>query len=210
MPNDTSNTNITTTDNATEKLQPWHRQPWDCDAGYRAFHDFYLQLEPGKRSVDEAYRKFKTRSVQDVQQKCNIKRAPGTWVCWSQGRIWDGKNGKDYDGAISWKLRAQAYDDYIRSQTDKLDQERRIQQELEMRNDLFKFAHKITKKLETAKTDISGYSDIKKALESIELSIAISKGEHIANVFKGDFRGALTYEQADALMDKISQCKKNS
>ena len=87
----------------TDDRQPWQRQPYETDAAFNAFHEFYL-TQGHPRSVDEAYRQYKGYT------KDKQKRAVLSFRRWSQGIK---KDGSPIEGGMSWEERARAYDDYL-------------------------------------------------------------------------------------------------
>lgn len=92
---------------------PWDRQPKESEEAYSAFLT-YRDLGEG-RTVPEAYRQAK--------RKPDARQPNGTWNKWAASR--------------DWATRAQAYDDHLRSERDKVAAaearkwERRRQQHLE-------------------------------------------------------------------------------
>ncbi len=89
----------------------WARQPWDSDASFARFHEYYLPQE-SPRSLNEAYRRYLAdrRGPDKGQTKAREKEAPGGWRRWFRGQ--NGK-GQPIPDAKTWEQRAAAYDDYL-------------------------------------------------------------------------------------------------
>lgn len=88
---------------SNEVQEIWYRQPYETDAAFNAFHEFYL-VQHHPRSVDEAYRQYKGYT------KDKQKRAVLSFRRWSQGVH---KDGSPIAGGLSWEERAHAYDDHL-------------------------------------------------------------------------------------------------
>jgi len=100
------------------KTKLWERQPWDTDTSYANFHTYYLSQKAGKRTLAEAYRRYRrAKGYEEVEVS-----PPGGWNKWYYGQDSKGRNlpGSVYANAIPWKKRAEAYDDvmYRGEQTD--------------------------------------------------------------------------------------------
>lgn len=84
----------------------WERQPWDTNASYQAFKDYYLPAEEPGRLIN-AYR--------DYRRQMGVKQAPskvpGTWSAWSRGR--HPTSGEPIPGAATWAERAAAFDAHV-------------------------------------------------------------------------------------------------
>lgn len=95
----------------------WERQPWDTNASYRAFKDFYLpESEPGR--LIKAYRRFQRQKGVKKASKNEPTKVPGSWSNWNRGC---GSDGKPIEGAVSWAERAAAFDEHVdRQQLQKL------------------------------------------------------------------------------------------
>lgn len=88
-----------------KKKKLWERQKWDTQASFRYFHEYYLS-QIGRRSLNEAYRKYR---LQTGDEPVRHKRAPSAWRNWFQGKNF---SGKKIPGAVTWTKRAEAFDDY--------------------------------------------------------------------------------------------------
>ena len=84
----------------------WERQPWDTNASYTAFKDFYLPAEEPGRLIN-AYRAHRRQT--GTKQVPN--RIPGNWSAWSRGR--HPTTGEAITGAITWAERAAAFDAHV-------------------------------------------------------------------------------------------------
>ncbi len=87
----------------------WERQPWDTTASFDRFHRFYLPQER-PRSLNEAYRRYRSEKGQKEARPDATLEAPGSWRRWFRAQ--DGA-GQPIDGAKTWEQRAQAYDDHL-------------------------------------------------------------------------------------------------
>jgi len=115
----------------------WERQPWDTDKSYANFHTYYLSQEASIRSLAEAYRRY--RRAQGYK-KVEVA-PPGVWYKWSYGQDNDGKNPPDsvWTDALSWKKRAEAYDDFLYQQ----EQAKWINRRLAIREDEWTIGDKL-------------------------------------------------------------------
>lgn len=84
----------------------WERQPWDTNASYTAFKDFYLPAEEPGRLIN-AYRTHRRQT--GTKQVPN--RVPGNWSAWSRGR--HPTTGEPIPGAVTWAERAAAFDAHV-------------------------------------------------------------------------------------------------
>ncbi|MBK7916487.1 MAG: hypothetical protein IPJ94_09535 [Chloroflexi bacterium] len=84
----------------------WERQPWDTNASYKAFKEFYLPAEEPGRLIN-AYREY--RRQMGVKQAPS--KVPGTWSAWSRGR--HPTSGEPIPGAATWAERAAAFDAHV-------------------------------------------------------------------------------------------------
>jgi len=84
----------------------WERQPWDTNASYTAFKEFYLPAEePGRLlKAYQAYGRHKGA-------KRASEKVPGNWSRWSRGR--HPTSGEPIPGAVTWAERAAAFDAHI-------------------------------------------------------------------------------------------------
>jgi hypothetical protein len=84
----------------------WERQPWDTNASYAAFKDYYLPAEEPGRLIN-AYREYRRQmGVKQVPIK-----VPGTWSAWARGR--QPTTGEPIPGAATWPERAAAFDAHV-------------------------------------------------------------------------------------------------
>lgn len=90
--------------------EPWERQPWDTNASYAAFHNYYLVLETEKRSTARAYRHY--RQDHGHTPKGRGRQANAQWTKWAAGLNYRGKKpkGSAYENSLTWAERAAAYD----------------------------------------------------------------------------------------------------
>lgn len=99
----------------------WERQPWDTNASYQAFKDYYLpENEPGR--LIKAYRQYWQETGREKGTKGARKNStvhvdsreptavPGRWSAWSRGCD---SNGKPIPNAYTWAQRAAAFDAHI-------------------------------------------------------------------------------------------------
>lgn len=84
----------------------WERQPWDTNASYTAFKDFYLPAEEPGRLI-KAYRSYRRQKG----AKQASKKVPGSWSAWSRGR--HPTSGEPIPGAVTWAERAAAFDAHV-------------------------------------------------------------------------------------------------
>ena len=84
----------------------WERQPWDTNASYTAFKDFYLPAEEPGRLIN-AYRAHRRQT--GTKQVPN--RIPGNWSAWSRGR--HPTTGEAIPVAVTWAERAAAFDAHV-------------------------------------------------------------------------------------------------
>jgi len=92
------------TDNGRPPL--WERQPWDTNASYKAFKEFYLPAEEPGRLIT-AYQTYRRQmGAKSAPQKVN-----GTWSAWSRGR--HPTSGEPMPGAATWAERAAAFDAHV-------------------------------------------------------------------------------------------------
>jgi len=91
--------------------KPWHRQSGETPTAYARFRDFYL-IQDERRSVDQAYRLYyANRHGLDASSKqVKKKTSPGGWRQWSMGNKWD---GTPVPGLLSWRERANAWNDHL-------------------------------------------------------------------------------------------------
>ncbi len=95
---------MTSTDGRSPFL--WERQPWDTNASYKAFKDYYLPAEePGRLAT--AYREYRRQ----IGGKEAARKVPGIWSAWSRGR--HPTSGEPLPNAATWAERAAAYDAYV-------------------------------------------------------------------------------------------------
>lgn len=84
----------------------WERQPWDTNASYQAFKDYYLPAqEPGR--LLKAYREY----GREKGAKRASDSVPGNWSRWSRGR--HPTSGEPMPGAATWAERAAAFDAHV-------------------------------------------------------------------------------------------------
>ncbi|MBP6472367.1 MAG: hypothetical protein KBE23_06605 [Chloroflexi bacterium] len=84
----------------------WERQPWDTNASYKAFKEFYLPAEePGR--LANAYREYRRQTG----GKQAATKVPGNWSAWSRGR--HPTSGDPIPGAATWPERAAAFDAHV-------------------------------------------------------------------------------------------------
>ncbi|MFO7680538.1 MAG: hypothetical protein R6X34_10850 [Chloroflexota bacterium] len=84
----------------------WECQPWDTNASYQAFKDYYLPAEePGR--LANAYRDYRRQ----MGAKQASTKVPGTWSAWSRGR--HPTSGEPLPGAATWAERAAAFDAHV-------------------------------------------------------------------------------------------------
>src|SRR3712207_5841253 len=128
----------------------WERRPWDTEASYRAFADFYLVQEP-ERSLDAAYRAYRQHKGDSGD---TAQRAPGTWRNWFAGK--DSK-GEYIPMACGWAKRAQAWDDYQNSlalEEDSREQLRRRKERRAVIDDSLSLLIKVISKLDIETLDL--------------------------------------------------------
>lgn len=82
----------------------WERQGWDTGTSYDRFFNYYLP-QPPPRSVDRAFRAWRRSEGKPVAED---KRAPHYWWYWAGGKD---SNGNEIPTAVTWEVRASAYDD---------------------------------------------------------------------------------------------------
>jgi len=70
---------MTSTDGRSHLL--WERQPWDTNASYKAFKDYYLPAEEPGRLLN-AYREY----GREKGAKRASENVPGNWSRWARGR----------------------------------------------------------------------------------------------------------------------------
>lgn len=90
-----------------EKRPLWERQPWDTDASYTRFHEFFLSQSPPRNQL-EAYRRYKRQAGASEEELKAISKLSGLWQRWVQGQD---TIGTPIPGAVGWEARAAAYDE---------------------------------------------------------------------------------------------------
>ncbi len=95
---------MTSTDGRSHLL--WERQPWDTNASYKAFKDYYLPAEEPGRLLN-AYREY----GREKGAKRASENVPGNWSRWARGR--HPTSGEPLPGAATWPERAAAFDAHI-------------------------------------------------------------------------------------------------
>jgi hypothetical protein len=85
---------------------PWEIQPWDTPKSFGCFVEHYLSLPSDKRTLLEAYRRYKTKIGRKSDKK--VVNAPSTWRCWHDGLNGIGKAppGSPYEFSLTWPQRA--------------------------------------------------------------------------------------------------------
>jgi hypothetical protein len=87
----------------------WERQPWDTNASYQAFKDYYLPAEEPGRLL-KAYQEYRRQKG----AKGAADSVPGNWSRWSRGR--HPTSGEPLPDAASWAERAAAFDAHVAQQ----------------------------------------------------------------------------------------------
>jgi DNA modification methylase len=84
---------------------PWEIQPWDTPKSFGCFVEHYLSLPSDKRTLLEAYRRYKTKIGRKSDKK--VVNAPSTWRCWHDGLNGIGKAppGSPYEFSLTWAQR---------------------------------------------------------------------------------------------------------
>jgi len=87
----------------------WERQPWDTNASYKAFKEYYLPAEePGR--LANAYREYRRQTG----GKQAATKVPGNWSAWARGR--HPTSGEPLPDAATWAERAAAFDAHVAQQ----------------------------------------------------------------------------------------------
>ncbi|MBK8987358.1 MAG: hypothetical protein IPM39_14990 [Chloroflexi bacterium] len=87
----------------------WERQPWDTNASYKAFKEYYLPAEePGR--LANAYREYRRQ----IGGKQAAPKVPGNWSAWARGR--HPTSGEPLPDAATWAERAAAFDAHVAQQ----------------------------------------------------------------------------------------------
>lgn len=87
----------------------WERQPWDTNASYQAFKEYYLPAEEPGRLIN-AYRQYR----REKGAKRASENVPGNWSRWSRGC--HPTTGERLPGAVTWAERAAAFDAHVAEQ----------------------------------------------------------------------------------------------
>ena len=97
-----------------DEVRPWERQPWEGDAPFSYFHNYYLTQSVPRNLVGGYRQWFKDEyglSQKDAQDEGLGDHAH--WRKYATGWVQDGDgNWTRPDGYLTWEERARAFDDY--------------------------------------------------------------------------------------------------
>lgn len=118
------------------EINIWEQQPWETATAYDRFYTYYLTQQV-PRSVERAYATWRQASGKPAAKS---RAAPGSWRSMSTGS--DNRTGKRIEGRLPWRVRAEAYDAYLREIADAAYKQKHIEEREKLVERLAKMGNK--------------------------------------------------------------------